>query len=300
MNVDVRHLRAFLTVAEEQNFTRAADRLHMTQPTLSVIIRDLELALELKLFDRTTRAVSLTMAGRYLLPDARRIVSDLERSLADIRSITDLEQGSVRLAMLPSIAASLAPLALASFCKAYPSIDIHITDRPADGVIAAVDSSACDLGITVLTPQLEADYEITTLASDALVAVLPASHPLTAHASLKWDMLHREPIIAMRTGTSVRDLMDDSGVLTGLELPIGLEVSYMSSAIALAKFGLGITVLPSLGVGGLTGLELQVRPLLEPQIIRQMVLIQRRDRWIPPAAEAFKKVLIAVSEGYGA
>lgn len=102
----------------------------------------------------------------------------------------------------------------------------------------------------------------------------------------------------MRAGTSVRDLIDDSGVLSNLELNIGLEVSYMSSAIALAQAGLGVTVLPSLGVDGLSGGDLQVRPLLEPEIMRQIVLIQRRDRWIPPAAEAFKKTLTELSESY--
>jgi DNA-binding transcriptional LysR family regulator len=298
MNVDVRHLRAFLTVAEEHNFTRAAERLHMTQPTLSVIIRDLEAALDLKLFDRTTRAVSLTVAGRYLLPDARRIVADLDRSLADIRTITDLEQGSVKLAMLPSIAASLVPLALERFCSTYPSIDIQMIDCPADGVISAVESSVADLGITVLTPALAADYDITLLTRDALVAVMPATHRLSARHSLTWDMLRGEPLIAIRAGTSVRDLIDDSGVLATLELSIGLEVSYMSSAIALTQAGLGLTVLPSLGVGGISGAELQVRPLLEPEIMRQIVLIQRRDRWIPPAAEAFKQTLAELSALY--
>lgn len=291
MNVDVRHLRAFLAVAEEKNFTRAAERLYMTQPTLSVIIRDLEVALDLKLFDRTTRAVSLTVAGQYLLQDARRIVADLDRSLSDIRTITDLEQGCVKLAMLPSIAASLVPLALEKFCSTYPAIDIQINDSPADGVIAAVESSVADLGITVLTPALAANYDVTLLTQDALVAVMPSTHRLAARKSLKWKMLDGEPIIAMRAGTSVRNLMDESGPLANLGLNIRLEASYMSSAVALTRAGLGITVLPSLGVGGLSWGELTMRPLIEPEIRRQIVLIQRRDRWIPPAAEAFKQVL---------
>lgn len=295
MNVDIRHLRAFLTVAAEQNFTRAAERLHMTQPTLSVIIRDLETALNVKLFDRTTRSVNLTVAGRYLLPDARRMVRDMERTLADIRSITDLEQGSVKLAVLPSIATSLVPAALASFCRQYPAIDIQIIDCPADGIIAAVEASDADLGITVLTPELAAGYSTTLLAQDALVAVLPAAHPLAQNSAITWRALGTESLIAMRTGTSVRHLMDKNAILATWNLQVAFEVSYMSSAIALTQAGLGIAVLPSLGVGSLDETELSVRPLLEPRITRQIALIQRKDRWIPPAAEAFKATLQALS-----
>ncbi|MBR9884301.1 MAG: LysR family transcriptional regulator [Oceanospirillales bacterium] len=291
INVDVRHLRAFLMVAEEQSFTRAAERLHMTQPTLSVIIRDLEAALDLKLFDRTTRAVSLTLAGRYLLPDARRIVADLARSLDDIRSISDLEQGSVKLAVLPSIASSLVPQALQQFCAAYPGIDVQLSDTPADGIVSALESSAADLGITVMTPQLARDYDVTVLTEDALVAVLPSAHPLAGNASLRWEMLAGEPLIAMRTGTSVRDLIDASGVIERFGLNIRMEANYLSSAISLTHAGLGITILPSLGVDGIAGKALQVRPLLAPEITRTIALLERRDRWVPPAAEAFKSVL---------
>lgn len=298
MNVDVRHLRAFLAVADEQSFTRAAERLHITQPSLSVIIRDLEGALDLKLFDRTTRAVSLTMAGRYLMTDARRLVRELERSLSDLRSITDLERGSLKLAVLPSIATSIVPAALAEFSRHYPAIDIQVEDCRADSVLDAVDSADADLGITVLTPQLAADYDWTLLARDTLVAILPAEHPLNCKPRLTWRELEGEPLIAMRAGSSVAHLIEESGVASTFDLRFSLQVSYMSSAVAMTQVGLGITILPSLGVNALLTSGTRLKPIVEPSVRREIALIQRRDRWIPPAAEVFKQILKEISPAF--
>ncbi len=293
MSMDLRHLRAFLAVSEEMNFTKAAERLHITQPTLSVIIRDLEQGLETKLFDRTTRTVCLTYAGQNLVTHARRLLRDFERTVTDMRSIADLKQGNIKVAALPSVACSLLPAALSELQQKHPSIDVTLLDCAADGVIAALEEGEAELGITVLKPEYSDNYEVTHLTEDALVAVLPLDHPKSHKDELTWRDLKGDRCILMRTGTSVRELIDESGVLEKHDLSLSIQASYMSSAIALTRAGLGLTILPSLGVQSVRADEVCCRPLTKPTLKRSIGIIQRKDRWLPPAAEAFKQLLIA-------
>ncbi|MBT3145636.1 LysR family transcriptional regulator [Neptunomonas phycophila] len=294
MNIDIRQLKAFLAVTDEHSFTKAADKLHITQPTLSVIIKDLELALGVKLFDRTTRSVTPTATGLHLTSHARRLIKDLDRTVSEVQSFSSLERGNIKLAALPSIASSLAPKALASLNQLYPNIDITLKDCAADDVIKAIEEGEVDLGITVLTPELYKKYDVTPLLHDELLIVFPVTHPLANETSVTWDALLRDTLILMRTGTSVREVMDQHRAVNAHSLNALIEVAYMSSAIALVEAGLGVTILPSLGLTALPS-SLTSCTLNAPTMTREIGLVQRKDRWTPPAVEVFKRLIIDTS-----
>ena len=148
MNPDLRQIRAFVTVAQLGSFTRAASLLNLSQPALTVQIRNLEEALGVRLFDRNTRTVSLTRMGRELVPALQRILRDLDAVVAEARDVAAQRHGIVRLAALPSFAAGVLPEIIAQFRETNPKISFVIHDVIASGVIAQVREEQVDLGLT--------------------------------------------------------------------------------------------------------------------------------------------------------
>src|SRR6266702_3626795 len=128
MDVSLRQVRAFVCVAQLKSFTRAATVLHLAQPTLTVQIRSLEDALGVRLLDRTSRSVDLTRVGRELLPVFERILGDLDTALLGVRDLTRQRRGIVRIAILPSVAASTLPDAIRTFRERYPGASFTLKD----------------------------------------------------------------------------------------------------------------------------------------------------------------------------
>uniref|UniRef100_UPI00197E1676 LysR family transcriptional regulator n=1 Tax=Burkholderia sp. Ac-20379 TaxID=2703900 RepID=UPI00197E1676 len=177
MDLNLRELRAFVTVAQAGNFTRAAARLNLSQPALTVQIRRLEETVGARLFDRNSRSVALTQTGRELLPLLQRSLDDMERVLRDARALGDGTAGTVRLACLPTFAASALPELIRAFREQVPRARFEIRDGVASAVEALVRNEEADLGLTggeALDPALE----VLHTGADRLVAVCPRSHPL--------------------------------------------------------------------------------------------------------------------------
>ncbi|NIF74389.1 LysR family transcriptional regulator, partial [Burkholderia sp. Ap-962] len=148
MDLNLRELRAFVTVAQAGNFTRAAARLSLSQPALTVQIRRLEETVGARLFDRNSRSVALTQTGRALLPLLQRSLDDMERVLRDARALGDGTAGTVRLACLPTFAASALPELIRDFRRQVPQARFEIRDGVASSVEALVRGEEVDLGLT--------------------------------------------------------------------------------------------------------------------------------------------------------
>ena len=138
MNITLRQVRAFVVVARFSSFTRAADLLHLTQPALTVQIRQLEQALGVKLFDRSTRAVELTRTGRELLPVLERLLGEFDAVVVSTREMATMRYGTVRMAALPSVAATVLPPLIARFKQRHPHIRITVRDSVGERINAMV------------------------------------------------------------------------------------------------------------------------------------------------------------------
>src|SRR3954470_13815026 len=132
MNITLRQLHGFRAVAELGSFTRAAQRLKIAQPALSLHVRDLERELSLRLFDRTTRKVELTVAGREFLQSVEKLISDLESAVANAREWTERKRGRCILAAPPFLAAMIIPKAIAEYKSAHPAIEVRVIDAQTD------------------------------------------------------------------------------------------------------------------------------------------------------------------------
>jgi DNA-binding transcriptional LysR family regulator len=291
MNMTLRQVRAFVVVARFSSFTRAADLLHLTQPALTVQIRQLEQALGVKLFDRSTRAVELTRTGRELLPVLERLLGEFDAVVVSTREMAALRYGTVRMAALPSVAATVLPPLIARFKQRHPHIRITVRDSVGERINAMVREEIVDFGIG---SDVEPDAELETipLFEDEMRAVVPASHPLGKQTEVMLDRLIDEPLILMDTQSSVRSLVDRAFADRGHLAVPAYEVTYMSTAIGLVRAGLGIAILPSTAIELRLETELPSLSIQEPILHRSITLVLKVGRSLPPAAEALRDMLI--------
>jgi DNA-binding transcriptional LysR family regulator len=292
MTPSLRQLRALAAAVECGSFGRAAARLHLSQPALTVQIRGLEQMLGVTLFDRSARGVKPTQAGLALAASFARILEELDSTVAGARELAARRSGTVHLAVLPSVAATLLPAALARLRQAHPGIRVMVRDAVAGRVAEQVKAGAAELGIGTL-PGPDPELAPEPLFEDELVAVLPPGHALAASAGLTPAVLAGVPLVLTDPGSSVRMLAERAFAEAGLALRPAYEATYMSTAVALVRAGLGIGVLPA------TALDLQLAPLLQTRPIlalamrRRILLLRRRDSSLSPAAEALAEVLRA-------
>ncbi len=282
MRHDFRKVRAFLKVAELNNFTRAALALHVSQSTLTVQIQQLEAELGVRLLDRNKRNVFVTQTGCELLPLLRRIVEDGETVIGLAQDMASARTGTVSIAALPTIAANLLPGAIVTFQDSHPKVRILVHDVTADRVKELVLSRTVDFGLGT-TQQNIPEVAVKALYRDHLAAFVCSEHTLAAHDATSLRELSEFPLILPSRDSSVRRMVESSMLREQLALNLEYEVNSLSTALGLARRGLGIAILPGLALE--KGEKALVRiPILKPALTRQINLFYRRDRTLSPAA----------------
>lgn len=290
-NVNLRQMRAFVAIGRLASFTQAAAVLHTTQPALSARIRELEEALAVRLFDRSTRSVRLTQAGEDLLPVVEQVLNDLGSVVERARDVASRNRGRVTVAALPSIASGLLPAAIARFRNRYPRITIGLRDAVGDRVLEAIRNREADLGITSVAAGDGLD--VTPLGTDRIVAVMPRAHPLAKRRRLSLAMLVEHPLVLMDRDSSVRHMVDATYAATGRLAAPMFEATFMATAVGLVRAGLGVTLLPSSAHEVRTATDLAVRAIDHPGLVRTLGVLRLEGRSLSPAAEAFVDVLLS-------
>lgn len=291
MNITLRQLRAFVTVAQTGSFTQASDRLHVTRSALSGLIKELETALGVQLFERTTRRVALSPVGAEVLPIALRILEDVDHALDTVPELKALRSGLVRVAAAQLLASTLMPEAMGAFALRHPEVTLQLVDSSPDDVLLKVSSGEVDLGAGTGRDEMPG-IEATPLFKEPLIAVIPRGHPLGRQRSITWSQLSREKVISL-AGDYRRILNATLGSQGGPQLRPRMEVTYVSSAIALVRAGLGVTFCPRFAQSLARAPDLMTRPLKDPPIERQFYLFTRNNRALSPAAESFAKFLLS-------
>ncbi|MFM0662162.1 LysR family transcriptional regulator [Paraburkholderia sediminicola] len=291
MDLNLRDIRAFIAVAQTGSFTRAATRLHLSQPALTVQIRRLEETAGMRLFDRNSRNVALTPTGRELLPLLQKSLHDMEHVLIDARALGEGTSGTVRIACLPTFAASVLPELVQEMKKAVPRVSFHVRDVVASMVNTLVRNEEVDIGLT--GGELDdAGFEVLHAGIDRLVAVFPKRHALARRRRITLADLAAVPLVLTAPGTSVRAVVDSAFANARCVPEIACEPTYMMSAVAMARAGLGVTILPASAREVRAEPELVVRPVDDPAFTRPIALIKKRGRTLPPVTETFVAVLI--------
>ncbi|RFU47334.1 LysR family transcriptional regulator [Paraburkholderia sp. DHOC27] len=290
MDLNLREIRAFIAVAEAGSFTRAALRLHLSQPALTVQIRRLEEMVGARLFDRNSRNVALTPVGRELLPVLQKSLREMEHVLLDARALSDGSTGTVRIACLPSFAASLLPDLVLDFRQQVPGAAFDIRDVVANGVNALVRSEQVDLGLTGGEPD-DPLLEVLHAGEDRLCIVCPLDHPLTKKRRVTLESLTAYPLVLTASGTSVRAVVASAFEEAGVTLAPTCEPMYMMTAVGMVRAGLGLTILPSSAREILAEPSVVALAIDDARFVRPIALIKKRGRTLPPVTEAFAAAL---------
>lgn len=286
MNVTLRQLHAFVAVAQTGSFTLAAERLFITQSALSSLIKELESSLGLRLFDRSTRRLRLSVVGQELHPQIEKILQDLDGVVSEAGNLKALQRGKVRIAVPQLLACTLLPPVMADFQRQHPGVQLRLVDCPVESVMARVFSAEVDMGIG---PEREAnsDIEATELFTLPFMVVLPPDHPLAQHPQLRWQDLGAQPLITLQ-GQFTDLLVSDAGeAARELQQDAFMQVTFMTTALALVRAGLGITLCMPYARSLVEQNGLVMRPLVEPSVERSFWVFTRKGRALAPAAEAF-------------
>jgi DNA-binding transcriptional LysR family regulator len=290
MDTNLRHLEAFVTIARLGSFTRAADALHVSQPALTVQIRQLETAIGVRLFDRNNRRVALTRAGAELAGPFERLLLDLRAVFTHARDLSAHRRGSATVAALPSIASSLLPQAIKILTDRHAGIVVRVRDVVAGRVVELVKNGDVDFGIgSLIRPDAELACE--PLFVDRLLAVAPPDHPAARRRWITLRDLSRHPLVLTSPDSSVRQLVERALEQQRLPATVAQEATYMTTAMAMARAGLGVAILPAsaLATPDMTGLR--AVSIRRPALTRDIGLIRRNDRSYSPASATLVKVL---------
>jgi DNA-binding transcriptional LysR family regulator len=293
MNVKVSHLQSFVTVAQLGSFTEAAKVLHISQPALTVQINQLEAALNnVRLLDRNTRSVQLTKVGKEVLPAAQRIIADLEKLVVIATKASRDKEQVVRVAAISSIAAAVLPPAITDFYQSTPGIFVQVTDAFADKVLSLVREEKVDFGIASLA-DVPSDVQVSFLFRDKLSVVFSNEPRLAKKKVIKLKDLIDLPLILMEAGTSNRAVLDRAFQSMNYFVKPRYEAARITTAVAMAEAGLGVAVLPSTLFKGKRPKGVQVKPIQEAMLTRDLGVIQKLGHSLPPEADKFLKFLKA-------
>lgn len=293
--INIKHLKAFIAVAAELHFTRAAEKVCLTQPALSSLIQQLEQDFGVQLVRRHTRQVELTEAGINFRATAEKLVGDFEQAIYDVKTYKSIRRGRVSIAAVPSVCSYFLPNILKRFSDQYPDIKLNVIDGAGQDILDALNDKRIDFGLTYT--QTNRELEATRLMEDSLVVVCQKNHHFATLSALTWQDLADEKLIAMDKGTTIRTLIDGMALSKNMKLDIVLEPRLMPTAIAYAEAGIGITILPSLGVINSLPNSLVSIPLTEPSIRREISLLRNRDFTLSPAAKTLKEFVLNSAQG---
>lgn len=305
-SMHLQQLRYFAAVAENRHFTRAAEREHVAQPSLSQSVRALERELGAELFHRARGHITLTDAGEALLPLARRILADTETARREVQEVAQLRRGRVRLGATPSLCASLVPDALRAFHARYPGIELHVHEDGSQDLVRTLAAGELDLAL-VITPLAGQAPALTTtelLREELVVVSSPDAPPVTGAGAgagagaggrgIRIGDLRGRPLAMFRHGYDLRELTVAACREAGFEPEFGVEGGEMDAVLGFVRAGLGVAVVPSM-VAERSGLV--TTAFAAPGLHRTISVAHRGDVSPPRAARELRRLLISAAGG---
>ena len=285
--MDIPCLNAFLAVAETGSFSLAAERLHLTQPAVSKRIASLESQLDSQLFDRIGRQVSLSEAGRILLPKAREMLALMKDTRQEISNLRTQIKGSLSMATSHHIGLRKLPAILKEYSKRYPDVrlDIHFVDSEA--AYEMINQGEIELGVITLSPEEREGFDARLVWEDPLVFMAASDHPLANIHSITTEQLSSHQAILPGSNTFTYRLVKRLFEQEGLKLHTAMSSNYLETIRMLASIGLAWTILPrSMLDDDLVELDTRCKPP-----VRYLGHITHRERTLSNAAKAFLELL---------
>jgi DNA-binding transcriptional LysR family regulator len=283
--MELRQLEYLVAVAEEQGFTRAAGRVHISQSGVSAQVRQLERELGADLIDRSSRTARLTGAGTAALPHARAALAAAAALRQAVDEVNGVVRGRLVVGMVTACTVTGLFDALAGFRRAHPGVALTLTEGDSADLAGRVRSGTADLALIGVAGPLPGDLGTLPVASERLAAAAPPGHPVfRGRAAVTLSDLAGRDIVCMPPGTGIRAALDASCAARGVTLPVTLEASAPAAVADLAARGLGVAVLSESTAAARPGLR--AVPVEDAMVLAHLALA-----WRPPPAPALRALI---------
>ncbi|GAA5233204.1 LysR family transcriptional regulator [Verticiella sediminum] len=286
----MRQIRAFLYVAQAGNFTRAAERAHMTQAGLSILVREVERQLGARLFDRTTRAVQLTDAGRRFAVVAEGVLRQLDDAGAEVGELGRAAREQLRVAATPLVSAHLLPQLLARFRQSHPHLRIQLLDGSLPAVQEMVESGSADLGMGFFF-KVASGLVRRRIAEFPLMRVAPAQDMPTRLGRASWNSLRGATLISLPTDNPIQRAIDAHLHKVAITPGEVVPVSFLATMISMVEAGFGEAVVPTFAVSACRRHRVRMDVLGPPRLPLGFYRISRRGAIETDEMRAFDAAL---------
>jgi DNA-binding transcriptional LysR family regulator len=290
MKLDTLGVQAFISIADQASFQRAANQLHISQTAITRRLQNLETHLGVKLIERTTRSVALTATGSAFLPQARRLMSELSNALVEIFESGKARRGDVCIACVPTAGIQFLPRIMQEYSDSFPHNRITILDHSSAAVVDAVLRREAELGINVAQTH-HPDLTSIRLLTDQFTLICRDDHALANKNSLAWKQLAPYPLIFAGGANANRNVLDQALGSSKVKLQLFYEVQRSSTALGMVAEGVAIAVVPQLAVQKGAYPRLRMIALVDPIVSRSLVLVTRKAAHLSPAARALYELI---------
>jgi DNA-binding transcriptional LysR family regulator len=290
--MEMHQLRYVVAVAQAGNFSRAAERCHVSQPSLSQQIQKLEEELGERLFDRMKREVKLTPHGESFLRRAVRVLEEVDTAKREAKDATDLLRGTVTLGVLPTIAPYLLPEAITEYLEKYPRVEIVVQEDTTAHLLKLL--VACEIDFALASqPIRDARLEVRELFSEELLLALPADHPLTRKRTVSASDLEGEALIVMKEGHCLGDQVLNFCDRSDLHPNISFRSAQLETIQSLVCAEMGLSLIPAMAAKPGQRSVPQYRSFSSPRPTRKIVAAWPKQRPPGRAAAEFLKIISA-------
>jgi DNA-binding transcriptional LysR family regulator len=283
--MDIQHLKYFVEVAKQRNFTKASQILLVSQPSISKMVKSLEDELKVTLLDRSEREIQLTDAGVIVYEQAIQILQSVEDVYASVNELVQVKKGTVKLGLMPTTGVLLFPNILSGFKKAYPQIDLQMVEYSAKQLNHKVEEGDIDLGITV--QPVASNFETIPLLSEELVVLVDSEHELVERESVRLKDLKDESFILLTEDYALHDVVQQACLQEGFDPTVAYKSSLWDLIGEMVTTKLGISVIPRSMVSRFNHRNVKAISISDPLIQWELVLIYKRNKYLSFAAREF-------------
>ncbi|MBN9092385.1 LysR family transcriptional regulator [Pandoraea pnomenusa] len=290
MNPTVRQLEAFSLAYRFGVLTRVGDEMCISQPAVSVLIRQLEENLGMRLFDRTSRSLRPTVAAEAIIPTVERMLRDMDSLKGSVQELLTRSRGQLNFASTPSIAVAIVPALVAEYKVLFPNIEVRVDDAGPERLTAATLAGDIEFGIGVGIGRGDDQPDGITLqclAKDHLCVFCRKDSELGVLKRVRWEDILHLPWISAKSGTGLRMLIDETLFGLGSRKSPDYEVSYMATGLSMVQAGLGVAIFPGTLLATYPHPDIKAHKLVAPLVRRDIHLVTRSEHSLSPAAESF-------------
>lgn len=290
--MELKQLEYFMTLSQELHFTRAAEKLGITQPSLSQQIRLLEHEVGMPLFDRVGKKTMLTEAGRALLHHGYNVFHELSQARAVISELQGLKRGTLKIGALLTVVNYLLPPTVMGFHNSYPNVELSVLGLRTGDIYNGLLQNELDLGIVFL-PMEHEDLETIPLYKENLALAVAVDHPIAQAAFVTLDILKETPSVLLPNTYFLRQIINEQCRSLAFTPQPVLEMTTMESIVTMVSKGVGVTILPKGYLDYINNSYICTIPLKNPALTTQIGVVYRKNKYLCAASRVFMEQLVS-------